>query len=241
MILSKQKTLVIYLFALFATVSLSPVIYSQQTEPVTDSALELSIALETQALNISEHKNQYGVTDPELVGLLTQLSDTQSLLGEYSAAIRSLEEAFEISRINLGLYHAAQIDIVDKLIANETFLENWIAVTNYYGWQEHLHFQLYDMDDPRLELGLDKVTSWHMSAFSENIDNESQKHLQKARDLLIVRLEVIDNVVGNTNPRYVYLSGVLESIQEILRSRNYDWVRGPRNTGLPAVNRVETM
>lgn len=179
--------------------------HSQPIDLDADSAVTRSIFLETQLIDVSAHRLEHGIFDPALIDMLVHLADTQSLIGEYESAIGSLEEALQVSRFNNGLYHYSQIEILDELIANEVLMKNWEAVNNLYDLEEHLFRRLFEPTDARLEVGLKNITTWHISAANENIDNNRQEHLTKVQELLTIRLDVVENLLGNDNARYDYL------------------------------------
>ena len=189
--------------ALFLLITSSA--YSQSINSDLDSAETRSIFLETQLLDVSAHKLEYGKSDPALIDMLVHLADTQSIVGEYENAIDSLKEALQVSRINNGLYQYSQIEILDELIANEVLMKNWEAVNSFYDLEEHLFRRLFEPTDARLEVGLEKITAWHISAVNEDIDSNTEEHLTKIQELLTIRLGVVENLLGNDNARYDYL------------------------------------
>jgi len=97
--------------------------YSETNYSNNDNAPVRTNFMEEQLLDVSAHKLEYGESDLALIGMLVQLADTQSLSGEYVDSIDSLTEALQVSRINNGLYHYPQIEILDELIANKIFNE----------------------------------------------------------------------------------------------------------------------
>lgn len=212
--------------------------YSQSTDSDPETALTRSVLLESQRLEVFAHKSDYGNSDAALTGMLIQLADTQSLIGEYEDAIATLKEALQVSRINHGLYHQSQIEILDELIVNEVLMENWGAVNSYYGLEEYIFRRMFEPTDARLEVGLEKITAWHVSAWNEEIDNIPHEHLTKIQELLLIRLDVIENVIGSDNARYDYLLNYLayvESELKALRQKRY----GGSGSGRPQHERVE--
>lgn len=204
--------------------------YSQSIDSEIDSAETRSILLETQFLDVSAHKIEHGESDPALIGLLVHLADTQSLSGEYENAIDSLNEALQVSRKNNGLYHYSQIEILDELIANEALMENWEAVNRLYDLEEHLVRRLFEPTDARLEVGLEKITTWHIRAVNEDIDSDTQAHLTKVQELLTIRLGVVENVLGTENARYDYLLSNLANVEfelQQLRRKQRVWASSP--------------
>lgn len=179
--------------------------YSQPIDSNTDSALARSSFLQTQILDVPSDNPEYGNFDHASINKLVQLAEAQSLIGEYENAIRSLEDALQASRIHNGLYHYSQIEIVDKLIANEVLRENWEAVNDYYDLEEHLLRRLFEPTDARLEIGLEKITAWHIRAINEEFDSSKQEHFAKAQELLAIRLTLVENLLGNDNARYDFI------------------------------------
>lgn len=179
--------------------------YSQSTDTESNSALARSISLQAQLLAVDAHKNQYGVFDSALVDMLVQLAETQSLFGEYRNSINSLEEALQLGRISDGFYDYSQIEVLDALIANETLMGNWEAVNEYYDLEEHMYMRMFARSDARLEIGLEKVSLWHISAVNEAVDDNTREHLLKIEKLLIIRLSIVEKLLGTDNARYRFL------------------------------------
>lgn len=196
---------------------------SQPNDLDADSTPARSIPLPTKILDVTGQVREYAANDPALINVLFQLADRESLSGEYEIAIGHLKEALQLSRIDNGLYHFSQIDIVDELIANETLLENWEAVNNYYELEENLYRRLFGLTDARLEVGLEKVTAWHISAINEGIDDNAEKHLTKLKELLEIRLVVVENLLGNENARYVFILDTLEHVELELQKLQNEW------------------
>lgn len=189
-----------------------------------DSAVTRSIVLQTQVQNVSAHKLERGNSDPALIEMLIELAETQSLNGLYENATESLKEALQVNRMSNGLYHQSQIEILDQLIAIEVLMKNWQAVNSLYDLQEHLFWRLFEPTDARLELGLEKITTWHIRAFNEDIDDNARAHLKKVEGLLTNRLDIVANLIGKDNVRYDYLLRNLEyvelELQKIRRGRS---------------------
>lgn len=125
--------------------------------------------------------------------------------GDHSAALEAFEQAWQITRVANGLLHDSQIPIVESMIASEIELEDWESVDNHFGYLEHLFQRLYSNDDPRLELGLQKVSSWHMNAFNANVDGKRRLHLEKARKIFKTRLAVAERTLPAEDPKFAFL------------------------------------
>ena len=146
-------------------------------------------------------------------------TDTQAIMtralrfqeeGDHNSASELFEQVWQIARVSKGLYHQSLIPIVECMISSEVVLENWAAVNNKYHLLEHLYRRLYATDDERLEFGLQKVSSWHVNSFNSNVDGKRKQHLQQARKIFLARLEVAENTLPETDPKFAFLR---ESIQ----------------------------
>jgi hypothetical protein len=110
------------------------------------------------------------------------------------------------------------------MIVNEVLMENWGAVNSYYGLEEYIFRRLYEPTDARLEVGLEKITAWHVSAVNEEVDDIPQEHLTKVKELLAIRLDVIEKAIGSDNARYEYLvnyQSYVETELKTLRRERY--------------------
>ncbi|MFT4817173.1 MAG: tetratricopeptide (TPR) repeat protein [Pseudohongiellaceae bacterium] len=199
--------------------------HSQPIDLDADNALARSVLLQAKVLDMRAHEREFGENDPALIEVLVQLADRQSLSGEYENAISHLKEALQVSRINNGLYHYSQIDIVDDLIANETLMGNWEAVNSHYELEENLYRRLFGLTDARLEVGLEKVTAWHISAINQNLDDNAHEHLIKLKELLNIRLDIVENLLGNDNARHAFIVNTLEYVELELQKLQDAWLR----------------
>lgn len=125
--------------------------------------------------------------------------------GNHALAVEFLDRAWQSSRVSLGLYHSAQIPILERMIVSQIELENWQAIDAYYSYLELIYTRLYEVDDIKLEEGLQKVSSWHINAFNLNLDGKQEQHLRKAREILKLRLEIANNTLPPDHPRFEFL------------------------------------
>ncbi len=125
--------------------------------------------------------------------------------GDHAAALEAFEQAWQITRVANGLLHDSQIPIVESIIVSEIELEDWESVDNHFGYLEHLYQRLYNNDDPRLERGLQKVSSWHVNAFNANVDGKRRLHLEKARKIFKTRLAVAEQTLPAEDPKFAFL------------------------------------
>lgn len=126
--------------------------------------------------------------------------------GDHEAALPVLDRAWQISRIEHGLFHEAQIPVLESMVVSELEAGNFEAVNLHYDYMEHLVKRLYDIDDPRLESGLQKISSFHVNAFNVNLGGQRELHLRKAARILKLRLEVAERTLAEDHPRVNYLA-----------------------------------
>ena len=141
--------------------------------------------------------------------------------GEHEVAIKAFNQALQITRIKYGLYHEAQIPLLEGIILSSMEVRDWESVDKRYAYMEHLYRKLYDVDDPRLENGLQKVSSFHVSAFNINLDGRREYHLRRAATVFRTRLEVAENTLDEGHPRFEYLNeGIANCREQLYRMSN---------------------
>jgi len=130
--------------------------------------------------------------------------------GHHAVAISAFEQALQITRIRYGLYSETQIPLLEGIINSGMELQDWEMVDERYAYMEHLYRKLYAIDDPRLERGLQKISSFHVNAFNINLDGRREYHLRRAAKLFQTRLQVAENTLAEDHPRFQYLNEGIE-------------------------------
>ncbi|MEQ8312489.1 MAG: hypothetical protein RL839_12765 [Gammaproteobacteria bacterium] len=136
--------------------------------------------------------------------------------GNHEHAVLVFEKAWQTSRVAYGLYHQAQIPLLESMIASQIELEQWQSIDNHYAYLELLYSRLYDTEDVMLEAGLQKISSWHINAFNLNLDGKREQHLRKARSLLKLRLEVAANTLPAGDPKFEFLTESIRLSEQYL-------------------------
>lgn len=172
------------------------------SDPI-DSINSFAIELEAQAIVALE--SEYGPYDFRLQEPLGNLGRQLQEAGKHEEALIAFDRALHVTRINRGLYDESQIEVVDSLIESNSALANWDSVDRHYRYLQHLYRRLYHVDDPRLEIGLQKVVSWHVSALNVNLDGKRIEHLRQANKLFKLRLEVAGQTLTAGHPRFEFL------------------------------------
>jgi len=155
-------------------------------------------------------ESKYSAYDQKQVESLDDLGKRIQEAGDYPQALLLFKQALHVTRINNGLYHESQLRILENIISSEIALRNWEAVDDHYTYMELLYRRLYQLNDPRLELGLRKVSSWHVNALNVNIDGKRVEHLRKASQLFQLRLQVAELTLSLGDPKFNFLAENIE-------------------------------
>lgn len=169
---------------------------TDSTSASTPATLNIDDALATAEFN---------AYDQGQVALLSLQARHLQEVGSHIDAVAAYKEAIHVLRINQGLYNPAQLDLLDAMIESEISLQNWEQVDRHYAYMENLYRRLYDITDPRLESGLQKVVSWHVNALNMNIDGKRIEHLQKANKLFKLRLHIAQLTLHTDHPKLDFL------------------------------------
>jgi len=125
--------------------------------------------------------------------------------GEHEAAVLAFQKVWEIDRIRNGLYSESQVSIIEKIIFSSMELANWDSVNQQFEYLEHLYKRIYDTGNPKLDSGLKKISSWHISALNEDLGGHRLMHLRKAHRLLKMRLDIAKLTLDAQDPLLQYL------------------------------------
>jgi len=123
----------------------------------------------------------------------------------HEEAITYLKQARQASRIQSGLYDETQVLLLEAIIESELAMENWEEVDNHYRHMEHLYNKLYDMEDPRLETGLRKVSGWLSFSLSAKPTGDRIDQLYRASRIYKQRLEIARRTLSADHPKVAYL------------------------------------
>jgi hypothetical protein len=87
--------------------------------------------------------------------------------GEHAEAIKVLDNAMHIDRVNGGLYTLDQIPIVEKLIGSHGALGNWSDVNDLHGYLFYIQQRTYKEGDPRLLVAMEDWADWNVASYLE--------------------------------------------------------------------------
>lgn len=177
---------------------------------------DLSPDLDPATRAITDIASEFGAYDQRQIEMLEDLGRLSQSDGEFQQALALQKQALHVSRINLGLYHESQISLIDDIISSQIALRNWEDVNNYFAYQEHLYRRLFAMNDPRLEVGLRKISAWHITALNINLEGKRIEHLRKANKLFKLRMEVAENTLAVDDPKFAVLARNIEAFEREL-------------------------
>jgi len=177
---------------------------------------DLLPSLDPASRIITTLESDFGAYDQRQIESLEDLGRLSQSAGEHQQALLLFKQALHVARINQGLYHESQISIVDDIISAEISLKNWEEVNNFYAYQEHLYRRLFEVDDPRLEAGLRKVSAWHITALNVNLGGNRIEHLRKVRKLFKLRMQIAENTLSLDDPKFAMLARNIEIFEREL-------------------------
>ena len=205
------------LFAMFSIALLSSDSFAQGLS--LNLTNDLVPAIDPASRAITALESDFGAYDLRQIELMENLGRFSQSSGEHRQALVFFKQALHVARINQGLYHESQISIVDDIISVEIALQNWGEVNDFYAYQEHLYRRLYDTDDSRLEIGLRKVSTWHIAALNVNLGGNRIEHLRKVNKLFKLRMKIAENTLPIDDPKFTMLARNIEIFErELFRS-----------------------
>ncbi len=125
--------------------------------------------------------------------------------GKHTEALAILDKAWQVNRINYGLYHESQLSILESIIDSQIELADWQGANDRYDYLEQLYRRLYDKNDSRLEQGLRLISLWHVNAANIDLEGKRINHLRKARQVFKLRLEVAELTLAADHPKIDFL------------------------------------
>ena len=202
-------------FLMNSTTAFSQQLVSSQLISVDKTGL---MSLEPEQI-IQSLRQEFGPYDARLSEALRQLGRSYQEVGEHELALKLLKDAWQISKINFCLYSADQLPTLELIVYSEMELQRWDSVDNHYAYLELLYRRIFNSQDPELELGLQKVSAWHVHALSIRDSSSHVTHLRKAYHLFKDRLEMAEANLDPQDPKFGYLKESIQITEQQLRLR----------------------
>lgn len=135
---------------------------SEQSLEVRD--LQRDIASYQSA--IDELETMEGPFSPKLPQQQMALAAALQANGEYEAALKQIELANHITRVNLGLFSIEQIPILEQMIDNLMQQGNFLAADEKQNYLLFLQQKNYEVFSPELLPALHNFGEWNLFAFN---------------------------------------------------------------------------
>lgn len=146
-------------------------------------------------------EDEGGAYAPGLPQQLLGLGLAYQQEGRHAEAVETLNRAVHISRVNEGLYNAGDIPILEHLIESYAALGDWEQVDNRYQQVFRIHHRNYGEHDARLLPALQKLSSWHLRAYIDEMGGEPLNHLLTARNLFDSSVQILQQNYGPADAR----------------------------------------
>jgi hypothetical protein len=186
--------------------------------PSSDLVLEWSqLPAQSPEKLLATLKQEFGAYNVKLPETLRVIGRQFQEADNHQSALVLLAKSWQLSRINDGFYSASQIPTLELIIYSEMELGNWQAVDDHYSYLELLHRRVFDENDPRLELGLQKVSAWHVNALSLTSGKDRVHHLREAYHLFKDRLAMAEQNLDHSDPKFGYLHESIRITEQQLR------------------------
>lgn len=142
--------------------------------------------------HIESLEGEFGPYHNQLSEHLVGLGLSQQANGEHESAVGTFSRAMHVSRINGGLYSLNQVPILERLIESYVAQGQWEDASNSHEYLYWLHRRNYGENDPRMLPAIEKMSKWHLQAYSLNIGSGLFHHLINAHNLFNLAVNIID-------------------------------------------------
>lgn len=180
----------------FVVISLFVFLTTQVSAQSSGADAVVDAIAENKSFNVYQADSLDPLID---LGLLLQEQDN------HEEAIGYFKQARQASRIQNGLFDETQVLLTEAIIESELALKNWEEVDQHFQHMEYLYHKLYDLEDPRLEAGLGKVTRWLSFSLSANPVGDRIDQLHRANRLYKLRLRIAEQTLEPDHPKVAFL------------------------------------
>lgn len=196
----------------FSLLILHNSIYAQPLAPITpttESMLQRATAhadeISQYEQTITELTSEYGPFDSHLLEPLRSLSDTLIESGNYNDAETLLDQQLQIHRISTGLYSAAQIPVVEKLLELRAANGEWQRVTDTLQYLSWVYQRDHTLSAEALLDGLKELGDWHLAALGQDGSDQEAFHLVQLRTMEEQATEIAKDYYGESEALVPFL------------------------------------
>ncbi len=151
---------------------------------------------------IERIESEQGAFSSALSEQLLSLAANYQARGKHSEAVEAFKRALHVQRINEGLYSMAQVPAMEQMIESQIAIGEWDEAAKRHSHMYWLHQRNFGKDDPRMLPMLEKMSSWHLNAFSLSPVNIAN-HLMSAHHLFAMSIDIIDKHYGKQDMQMI--------------------------------------
>lgn len=126
-----------------------------------------------------------------------ETAETMMQRGDTDAAEVVYRHVFESLRADQGLYHEAQLPVLDRLLAANLARQDWEQFNHYLDYHRALTDRIYQNQAGRLAEALETGADWHQRAALVMADEHRTWHLIRARNLIWRAVSALEQTPGN--------------------------------------------
>ena len=140
-------------------------------QAVRDAARRVEVSEYVEAINVVEAAIEAIETrsdryDVALVPPLVVLGDALAGVGDTEGAFGAYDRALHITRVNRGLHHPSQVQVVYREARLHARLNNWKAANSRHEYAYTVQLRSYGGDNPALLPGLFALADWYLSNYN---------------------------------------------------------------------------
>jgi len=117
--------------------------------------------------------------------------------GELDAADIAFRQAFESVRADQGLFHEAQLPVLDRLLAINLARQDWSQFNHYLEYHGALTQRMYQEQPAGHAQALESAADWHQRAALILNDEHRTWHLIRSRNLIWQAVSALEQVPGS--------------------------------------------
>ena len=146
---------------------------------------------------IAQIESSRGVYDYELVSELISLSFHLQEQVHHADAVKVIQRALQVVRVNEGLYSTRLLPLIDLLIESNSKLEEWKQVANSYDMMYWLYRRNYEENDPRQLHTLKRLRRWYIESYNKDTGRSLEDLFSSADALYTQGLNIMSACTGN--------------------------------------------
>lgn len=117
--------------------------------------------------------------------------------GELDAAELAFRRAFESIRADRGLFHEAQLPVLERLLATNLARQDWEQFIHYLDYYDALTRRMYQGQPERYAKALESGADWHQRAALVMNDEHRTWHLIRSRNLIWQAVSALEQTPEN--------------------------------------------